>query len=66
MISHDGRSAYDEKLSSNKIVTQGDAKVNVVNTLSDLSMVTTEMPSTVGHLKEYVIEELDDGPKNSF
>ena len=44
----------------NKIVTEGDAKVNVVNALGDLSRVASWLSSTISHLKVFVSEKVEN------
>ena len=43
------------------IVTQGDAKVNTVDALSDLSLTTAQLSSAISHLHEFASENIDDG-----
>ena len=46
------------------IVTKGGRKINIVNALSDLGLVTTELKSSLANSKEFVSDELaNDGVK---
>ena len=49
-----------------KINTKGDAMVNIIHALSDLSMVTSEMTLSVNHLKEFILDQIDEGPKRKI
>ena len=47
------------------IVTEGDAKVNYISALGDLSIVTTELMNAINHLRDIVSEHVTNGtPKN--
>ena len=50
-----------EKSPSKQIVTEGDRMVNMVDGLSDLALVTSQLKSSVEHLKEFVTDELEKG-----
>ena len=43
------------------IVTEGDAKVNIVDALGDLTLVTAQMSSAIAHLHDFVSDNLSDG-----
>ena len=42
-------------------VTEGDAKVNIVDALCDLTLVTAQMSSAIAHLHNFVSDNLSDG-----
>ena len=58
-------STTQDNNSPRKIVTKDDAMVNI-NALSDLSMVTSEMTFSVNHLKEFILDQITDGPKKKL
>ena len=43
------------------IVTEGDSKVNVVDALGDLTLVTKQLTSAITHLNDFVSENITDG-----
>lgn len=59
-------STTQDNNSPRKIVTKGDAMVNIIHALSDLSMVTSEMTFSVNHLKEFILDQITDGPKKKL
>ena len=43
------------------IMTDGDAKVNIINTFGDLIHVAYSLTSTINLLHEFMTEKVDDG-----
>ena len=43
------------------IITEGDRKNNTINALSDIGLVTSQLTTTIAHLKEFVGAELERG-----
>lgn len=41
------------------IITEGDRKNNTINALSDIGLVTSQLTTTIAHLKEFVGAELE-------
>ena len=50
-----------DKTPPKKVITDGDRLVNMVEGLSDLALATSQLKSTIAHLKEFVSDELDSG-----
>ena len=48
------------------IRTEGDKKKNMINALSDLGLVTSELTSSINHLKDFVSDEVDEGGVKSL
>ena len=45
------------------IVTDGDAYVNILNALGDLSQVSNRISSTINHLSDFVVDNVKVSPQ---
>ena len=55
-----------DKLPLKQVVMKGNRMVNFVNVFSNIKMVMSKLPYNINNLEEFVLEELDDSPRNKI